>query len=61
MFLILLYIFNMNEKYNHKEIEAKWQKVWHEAGLYKFSLDEKKKKFYIWNSGFIEQVLLSGG
>lgn len=36
----------MNTKYQHKEIEQKWQEKWAEEGLYKFSLDPKKKKFY---------------
>jgi leucyl-tRNA synthetase len=32
------------EKYNHKEIEKRWQKKWEESGIYKDY--SKKKKFY---------------
>lgn len=36
----------MNE-YNHKEIEAKWQKKWDEEGINKTSEDTKKPKSYV--------------
>ncbi len=31
-------------KYNHKQIESKWQRIWEESGIYKDY--SKKKKFY---------------
>jgi len=34
------------EKYNHKEIEAKWQKYWEENGLYKADDFSDKPKWY---------------
>lgn len=34
------------EKYNHQELEAKWQKHWAEKGLYKTDLDGAKLPFY---------------
>jgi len=43
-----LYIFVVQEKYNHKEIEAKWQKEWQKQNLYKTSDEVKgKENFYI--------------
>jgi leucyl-tRNA synthetase len=33
-------------KYFPKEIESKWQKTWKEAGIYKFTKDSKKQKYY---------------
>jgi len=35
------------DKYNHKEIEQKWQKKWKELELYKTGMDGKKPKYYI--------------
>ncbi|MBY0473016.1 leucine--tRNA ligase [Patescibacteria group bacterium] len=35
------------EKYNHKEIEKKWQKRWEESQLYKTSEDPNKPKTYV--------------
>src|SRR3989338_7838528 len=35
------------EKYDHKQIEAKWQKSWEETGLYKTTEDATKKKCYV--------------
>ena len=40
----------MNEKYDHKEIEKKWQKKWQEDGIYKtpdFQSDPTKPKSYV--------------
>lgn len=34
-------------KYDHKELEAKWQKFWDESGLYKAVDDPSKKKLYV--------------
>ncbi len=37
----------MQEKYNHKDIEEKWQKKWQEQNIYKTSDEEKNKEnFY---------------
>ncbi len=33
-------------KYNHKNVEAKWQKVWEEKGVFHASNDSEKEKFY---------------
>ena len=42
-----LYIISMQEKYNHKKIEKKWQKKWREDNLYKTSDKVKgKDNFY---------------
>jgi len=35
------------EKYNHKTIEDKWQKIWEEEGLFKVNDKSLKKKKYI--------------
>jgi len=35
------------EKYNHKKIEAKWQKYWQKKKLYKTSEDKDKPKYYV--------------
>lgn len=37
----------MNEKYNHKEIEKKWQEKWEKEGLYKTGEDADKPKYFI--------------
>lgn len=37
----------MNEKYNFKEIEAKWQKYWKENQCFKTVEDENKEKYYV--------------
>ena len=34
----------MNERYNHKEIEAKWQKYWAENDSFKTVEDDSKEK-----------------
>lgn len=34
-------------KYNHQEIEKKWQEKWAETGLYHLDDEEKKPKFYV--------------
>ena len=33
--------------YNHKEIEARWQKFWREKEVYKTREDKDRKKFYV--------------
>lgn len=37
----------MNQKYNPKEIEEKWQRVWEDQKLFKVTEDESKKKYYL--------------
>ncbi len=37
----------MNERYNHSEIEAKWQKYWEDNHSFKTVEDESKKKYYV--------------
>jgi len=37
----------MNEKYNFKEIEAKWQKYWKENDCFKTVEDADKEKYYV--------------
>jgi len=37
----------MNEKYEPKDIESKWQKIWDAEGIYKVSDDTSKKKHYV--------------
>lgn len=34
-------------KYNHKEIEKKWQRRWEEEGIYRAEFPSKKKKYYV--------------
>ncbi len=34
-------------EYNFKEIEQKWQKEWHERGIYKVNVDNSRPKFYV--------------
>ena len=37
----------MNERYNHIEIEKKWQNYWEEHDSFKTVEDETKKKYYV--------------
>ena len=37
----------MTKTYNHQEIEQKWQKKWHEDGLYRTSAKSEKPKYYV--------------
>jgi len=37
----------MNPKYNPKEIEEKWQKIWEDQKLFKVTEDINKKKYYL--------------
>ena len=37
----------MNERYNHKEIESKWQKYWAENDCFKTVEDDSKEKYYV--------------
>lgn len=37
----------MSEKYNHKEIDKKWQDIWEKERIYKTGEDKKKKKYYV--------------
>ena len=34
-------------EYNHKEIEARWQKFWRENQIYKVDVDRSRPKFYV--------------
>ncbi|MCQ2276964.1 MAG: leucine--tRNA ligase [Bacteroidales bacterium] len=34
-------------EYNYREIEAKWQKIWKESGIYKTEIDNSKPKYYV--------------
>jgi leucyl-tRNA synthetase len=43
----LLYFRDKWEKYNHKDIEKKWQEKWEEEGIYKTQADSSKPKQYI--------------
>ena len=36
----------MEEKFDHRNIEPKWQKYWQERQLFKTSADKARKKFY---------------
>jgi len=37
----------MDQKYNPKEIEEKWQKVWEDQKLFKVTEDKNKEKYYL--------------
>ena len=37
----------MLEKYNFKEIEKKWQKIWAEEDAFRVTEDPDKKKYYV--------------
>ncbi|MEM7618343.1 MAG: leucine--tRNA ligase [Pseudomonadota bacterium] len=37
----------MNERYNIRETEEKWQKIWNEAKSFEITEDENKEKFYV--------------
>ena len=37
----------MNQRYNPKEIEKKWQKIWEDQKLFKVTEDPRKEKFYL--------------
>ncbi len=37
----------MNPKYNPKEIEERWQRIWEDQGLFKVTEDPKKPKYYL--------------
>ncbi len=37
----------MNQRYNPKEIEAKWQRIWEEQKLFKVTEDQGKEKYYL--------------
>jgi len=44
---VVSYSFSMQDKYDHKEIEAKWQDIWKKNNLYKTEDEVKdKKNFY---------------
>jgi len=37
----------MEQRYNSKEIEEKWQKAWERQGLFKVTEDSNRKKYYL--------------
>jgi leucyl-tRNA synthetase len=37
----------MDERYRHREIEEKWQKIWEGQNLFKVTEDPKKEKYYL--------------
>ncbi|MBP1695811.1 MAG: Leucyl-tRNA synthetase, partial [Deltaproteobacteria bacterium] len=37
----------MNERYQPKEIEGKWQGIWESQNLFKVTEDPKKEKYYL--------------
>ena len=37
----------MNQRYNPKEIEEKWQKIWEDQKLFKVTEDPEKEKYYL--------------
>jgi leucyl-tRNA synthetase len=40
-------LFAMALEYNHREIEAKWQRYWRESNIYKTHNDTTKPKYYV--------------
>ena len=37
----------MDQRYNPKEIEEKWQKIWEDQKLFKVAEDPRKEKYYL--------------
>jgi len=37
----------MDERYRHKEIEEKWQKIWEGQNLFRVTEDPKREKYYL--------------
>ena len=37
----------MDEKYNPRVVEKKWQKIWEDKNLFKASADKSREKYYI--------------
>ena len=37
----------MEEKYDPKAVESKWQKYWEASGIFKVTEDPGKKKYYL--------------
>ena len=36
----------MNQRYNHRQVEAHWQKAWDETGIYRSRVDWTRPKHY---------------
>lgn len=36
----------LNNEYNPKDIETKWQQIWYQSGIYQIDLDTARKPFY---------------
>src|SRR5579883_3356995 len=47
VFLYSCYTIYMQKKYNPQEIEAKWQKIWDESGIYNVQENSSKPKRYV--------------
>jgi leucyl-tRNA synthetase len=43
----LEYVYDMEEKYNPKTIEAKWQQTWEQRKLFSVAADESREKYYL--------------
>ena len=37
----------MNDRYNAREAEPRWQKLWDERGIYKTANDDPRPKYYV--------------
>ncbi len=37
----------MSSRYNHKEVEKKWQTVWSDKKIFQTEIDQNKEKFYV--------------
>lgn len=37
----------LEERYNFRTIESKWQKIWDEEKAYKVEIDRNREKFYV--------------
>ena len=46
---------NTESRYNFKEIENKWQKIWEDKKIFSTKIDKKKKNFIVWKCFLIHQ------
>ena len=37
----------VSERYNHKKVEAYWQKIWNDQKVFETSIDKNKQKYYV--------------
>ncbi len=35
------------DRYNHREAEARWQKIWDERGIFATPNEDLRKKYYV--------------